>query len=112
MKRWKATLIATLLAAVAGAFTTLSFGVLNGVRIGGKTIFDSFDFLATNLLLPLGAFFIVLFLGWFYGAKQTKEEISNAGTVRIRIFPLFWFIIKFIAPWAILLVFLKELHVF
>ncbi|MDR1879213.1 MAG: sodium-dependent transporter, partial [Bacteroidales bacterium] len=85
MKRWKATLLASLLAAVVGAFTTLSFGVLNGVRIGGKTIFDSFDFLATNILLPLGAFFIVLFLGWFYGAKQTKEEITNAGTVRIRI---------------------------
>ena len=112
MKRSTATIVATSLSAVLGVFTTLSFGPLKNAAIFKKSIFDSCDFLATNILLPLGAFFIVVFLGWFYDKKQTKDELSNHGTLKVRLFPLFMFIIRFIAPLAILLVFLQGLGIF
>jgi NSS family neurotransmitter:Na+ symporter len=112
LKRHHATLIAIVLTAVLGVFTTLSFGSLRNVTFLGKTIFDNCDFVATNILLPMGAFFIVVFLGWFFDAKATKDEITNGGTIRMKLFPIFLFIIRFIAPFAILLVFLKGLGVF
>ena len=112
MKRSIATIVAASLSAVLGVFTTLSFGPLKDMTIFKKSIFDSCDFLATNILLPLGAFFIVVFLGWFYDKKQTKDELSNQGTLKVRLFPVFMFIIRFIAPLAILLVFLQGLGIF
>lgn len=113
MKRRTATIIAALMSTTLGIFTTLSFSSLSDVKIFGKSIFDSCDFLATNILLPLGAFFIVVFLGWFLGKKQVKDEISNQGKLKLKIFfPLFMFIIRFVAPLAIFLVFLKELNIF
>jgi NSS family neurotransmitter:Na+ symporter len=112
MKRWVATTIAASLSAVLGVFTTLSFSTLSDKRIFDKTIFDSFDYFATNILLPLGAFFIVIFLGWFFSKKQIKEEVTNSGQLKFRLFPVFMFIIKFIAPLAIFIVFLKGLNIF
>ena len=112
MKRVTATIVAASLSAFLGIFTTLSFGPLKNITLFDKTIFDNFDFFASNILLPLGAFFIVVFLGWFFNTKQTKDEISNQGTFKVRLFPVFLFIIRFIAPLAILLVFLQGLGIF
>jgi NSS family neurotransmitter:Na+ symporter len=107
MKRSVATAVTTVLACLLGAFATLSFGPLKHVKILDKSIFDASEFFASNILLPLGAFFVIVFLGWFYDIKQTKDEISNQGTLKIRLFPMFVFIIRYVAPLAILLVFLR-----
>jgi NSS family neurotransmitter:Na+ symporter len=111
IKRRNATVVAAVLASVLGIFTTISFGPLKEVKLFTRTIFDNFDFLATNVLLPLGAFFIVIFLGWFYDVKQTKDEITNQGSIRVMFFPVFVFIIRFIAPLAIFIVFLKGIGI-
>jgi NSS family neurotransmitter:Na+ symporter len=112
LKRVFATTLATTLCCILGAFTTLSFGPLKHVKIFNQSIFDNSDFFASNILLPLGALFTIVFLGWFYDIKQTKDELSNQGTLRVWLFPVFVFIIRFVAPIAILLVFLKGLGVF
>jgi NSS family neurotransmitter:Na+ symporter len=113
LKRSISTLIASTLATALGILTTLSFGNLKNIKLlGERSIFDSFDFLATNILLPLGAFLIVIFLGWFFDKKQTKAEITNEGHLKAMLFPAFMFIIKFIAPLAIFLVFLEGLGIF
>ena len=112
MKRATATIVAASVSVFLGIFTTLSFGPLKNITLFNKSIFDNFDFFASNILLPLGAFFIVVFLGWFFNTKQTKDELSNQGTLKVRLFPVFLFIIRFIAPLAILLVFLQGLGIF
>jgi NSS family neurotransmitter:Na+ symporter len=111
MKRKTATIVATAGACALGVLATLSFGPLQNVKLFDLTIFDTCDFWTTNVLLPLGAFFIVIFLGWFYDAKQTKDEITNQGTLRARLFPVYMFIIRFVAPLAIFLVFLRGIGV-
>jgi NSS family neurotransmitter:Na+ symporter len=111
MKRRNATIIAAALASVLGVFASLSFGPLRNVNLFDRTIFDNCDFLSTNVLLPLGALCIVIFLGWFYEVEQTKDEITNQGTIKMWFFPVFIFIIRFVAPVAIFLVFLKGLGI-
>ncbi|MDR0603924.1 MAG: sodium-dependent transporter [Bacteroidales bacterium] len=111
IKRYIATIIGATISAVLGVFATISFGAWKNVKLFGKTIFDNFDFLATNILLPLGSFFILIFLGWSFDVKQTKDEITNQGKLKSWFFPVFLFIIRFVAPLAIFLVFLKRLAI-
>lgn len=106
MTRKKATIIGSVSISAIGVLCTLSFGGLSNFKILNKTIFGVFDYLSANILLPVGAFLIVIFLGWFLGKKVIADELSNGGTLKNRLLGLFIFIIKFIAPIAIAMVFL------
>ncbi|MFC2152111.1 sodium-dependent transporter [Bacteroidota bacterium] len=106
--RKKATLIGSVSISVLGILCTLSFGKLGSLQLFNKTIFGIFDYLTANILLPVGAFLIVIFLGWFLGKKVIENELSNEGSLKNRLLGLFVFIIKFIAPVAIALVFLNS----
>jgi NSS family neurotransmitter:Na+ symporter len=109
LSRKGATIAGALSIALVGVFCTLSFGVMSDVKIFGKTIFDLFDYSSANILLPLGALLIVIFTGWFLGRKNVKDELTNGGALKGRLFLLFLFIIRFIAPVVIIIVFLKSL---
>lgn len=106
ISRKKATVIATVSISVLGVFASLSFGTLKGATLFGKSIFDILDYTASNVLLPLGGLFIVLFVGWFGGKKIIKSELSNEGTLKVSYYPYFNFIVKFIAPFAIAAIFI------
>jgi neurotransmitter:Na+ symporter, NSS family len=110
--RRKATIITLLASAFVGVFCTLSWSTFENVSIGGKNIFDALDFAASNVLLPLGGLLIVLFVGWYLSSVQVKEELSNQGTLKLKLFGVFSFIIRFIAPIAIALIFLNGIGIF
>ncbi len=109
LTRKRATILASVMISVLGIFCSLSLGILSDFRIFGLVIFDLMDFTASNLLLPLGGLFIVLFVGWYLGAGPARNEISNEGALRLGYFPLFMFLVRFIAPFAITLVFIYGL---
>jgi NSS family neurotransmitter:Na+ symporter len=109
MTRKKATIIGSVAISFVGVFATLSFGPLKGALIFGKTIFEWFNELSANILLPLGAILIVVFVGWSMGKANVKDEISNGGTLKSRFLNVFMIIVKFIAPIAITFVFLYGL---
>jgi neurotransmitter:Na+ symporter, NSS family len=109
--RKKATIIGAISIWLVGIITTLSFSNLSDVKLFDKTIFDLLEYVAANILLPVGALFIVIFLGWFLGKKVITDELSNQGTLKLKFFGLFMFIIKFIAPIAITLVFLNSIGI-
>lgn len=109
MTRQRATIVASVAISILGILCTLSQGPLNNLRIFKGTLFDDMDFLSANIMLPLGGFLIVLFVGWFMGTINVKDEISNQGSLNTRFFPVYQFILRFFAPIAIALVFLNEL---
>lgn len=109
MKRKKATLISAIAAAFVGVFCTLSWSTFAGFSIGGKNIFDSLDFAASNVLLPMGSLLIVLFVGWYLPKSMLQDELSNHGTLKTKLFGIFDFIIRFVAPVAIALIFLNSI---
>lgn len=109
MSRRKATIAATLAVSVLGIVTVLSMGVLSNVTISGKNIFGILEYLTSNIMLPVGGFFIVIFIGWFFSPSRTKAELTNEGTIKAGYLPLFMFIVKFVAPVAIAMVFLYSL---
>ena len=63
--RPKAAVFSTVALAVVGALPCLSFGILSdGTFFGGKTFFDVFDFLTSNISLPIGGL-VILYLAGF-----------------------------------------------
>ncbi|MBW6499030.1 MAG: sodium-dependent transporter [Bacteroidales bacterium] len=111
ISRRKATIMSATAALFVGVFCTLSFSSLGNVNIGGLTIFGVLDFTASNILLPLGGLLIVIFVGWVMMAADVKDELSNAGALKIRLYSAFNFIIKFIAPVAIAIIFLNSIGI-
>ena len=60
-------------------------------------------------MLPLGGFFISIFIGWYRDKKIVWEEVSNNGTLKVSVYKLLIFILKYIAPIGISLIFINEL---
>jgi NSS family neurotransmitter:Na+ symporter len=112
LTRRKATIAATLAVSVLGIVTVYSFGPLSSFQIGAKNIFGMLEYLTSNIMLPLGGLFIVLFIGWFFSPERTRKELTNEGTLKGRYIPVLMSILKFVAPVAIALVFLYGLGLF
>jgi len=109
ISRKKATLLTATVITITGIFCTLSFGPLNDVKLGGFTIFEIFDKLASNILLPLGGMFISIFIGWKMKKHIITDELSNYGTIQLRFLQLFMFLVRYLAPIAISFVFVHGL---
>ncbi len=111
IERKFSTIIAVVVISILGVFCTLSFGPLKDFTIFGHTIFDAADFLASNIILPIGGFSIAIFVGWFMDTKEIKAEISSDNMYKIKIYGVYRFLIKYIVPFAILLVFLSSIGI-
>jgi neurotransmitter:Na+ symporter, NSS family len=108
--RKKATIGMGIAIWILGIFPSLGYSTLSHVKlIKGFDILDSFDFFANNILLPLGGLLIAIFIGWFWGTDKALEEANHgAGT---KIGTSYSFLIKYIVPIAVFIVFLNSIGV-
>jgi SNF family Na+-dependent transporter len=62
------------------------------------------DYLTANILLPLGGFLIALFVGW----RMTERSVQSELRLRLGfVYSLWYFLVRYVAPVAILVVFLR-----
>ena len=92
-----------------GSFASLSLMENTPFTIGGRTVFDLMDFVSSNILLPLGGVLIVIFVGWRLGKAKFFEEVTNEGTIKASLKKIIFFIIRYLAPIAITIVFIRGL---
>lgn len=112
ISRAKAATIVTAVCGVIAAMCSLSLGrFADALSIGGKSLFDCFDFLTGQIMLPMGGFMTCLFLGWYMPHKIVRDEYTNFGTMRGKYFHLYIFLVKYLCPVCILLVFLHQFGV-
>ncbi len=112
LSRLKATLLTTALLVVIGSTAALSNSTLSGVKIFGLSPFDLYDFVTSNVLLPLGGLFICLFVGWVWGYDQVAQALSNEGQLQNqRLTRLFFGLVKFVTPLLVLVVLLQGLKI-
>lgn len=102
--RTRAISVFLLLSLVLAAVCSLSNGLLNGIRICGKSIFDFVDSVNSIYLPPLCAIGCAVFVGWVMPKVDVQDELSNHGTLRISWFRFYYFLIKFVAPVALVVV--------
>jgi len=89
---------------LVGLPSLLSFSILSNFHplaimgVHDKTAFDLLDFTIANLLLPANALFLALFVGWSC-RRLIGGQATDLGPVMLR---LWGFVIRFIAPLAII----------
>ena len=121
--RKKAVLIMASLVYLAAIPCALSFNLLadSTIDFQGKpfTFFDIADYLASNVLLPLGGLFLAIFAGYFWGIDEVIKNLligeSNSiyfgnNIAKSQNFKnIFGFTVKYICPILIFLVFLYSI---
>ncbi|MCF0190100.1 MAG: sodium-dependent transporter [Marinilabiliaceae bacterium] len=92
-------------ATVFSILLSIGFGIGCSVF---PTMLDFFDNLSANILLPLGAFFIILFVPLKVGPERMRNEMEAHGG-KFTLFPCYYFLAKYIVPWAILFIFISKI---
>ena len=105
-----ASVLVFLVAWILGILCSLSFGPLSDIRIFGQTIFNFFDKLSANVLMPVGGLLIVIFVGWVMKRSDVLDELTNGGTLKNRgVSSFVWFLIRYVCPLAVIAVFLTAI---
>lgn len=110
-KRKRMSWLIGLLIFVVGVPSALSFGVLEDIKLFDKSIFDAADYLVSNILLPLGALLIALFVPLKMKREVLIREMQANTSRGRRFFALWLLLIKYVSPIAIILVFLHSLGI-
>lgn len=105
MSRRRATCLNTVIALVFGVLCALSFGCMHGFTICGLTLFNLFDYVSSNILLPVGGMAISIFVGWVLDRDIVRSELTNGGTRHVRTLSAIIFSLRYVAPVCIALVF-------
>jgi len=105
MKRSVTTRYVGLAAWIVGLATVFSFNLWGDIHPLGafekfedKTIFDLLDYLATNILLPVGGLLIAVFVGWVMSRESTMEEL---GLQKGPFYSAWLFLVRFVCPVAV-----------
>ncbi len=86
----------------------MSFNLAADLTLFGKTFFDVLDYLTANIMLPLGGLCIAIFAGWVMNKETARQELSLKHAA---LFNTWLFLVKFVSPLAVLVVFLKAIEV-
>ena len=78
------------------AFAALDLAVSAGEGIGGT-------------IMPLGGLLITCFVGWYLNRRLVEDELTNSGVLRVRSLRLLLFLIRWVAPVGVAIVFFNEL---
>ena len=108
MSRGRAAICVTGFCVVTGVLSSLSLGVWDD-KFFGLGFFDLLDFVTAKLMLPLSGLLVSLFVGWYLKRSLSYEELTNYGLQKAPYFPIYMFILRYLAPIAIVLIFVNEL---
>lgn len=106
--RKKAALTAGFFIFLLGIPSSLAQGVLSNFTIFGLDFLSAMDFLASYILMPFGAFMMTIFLVRVLGLDEAINEATNEGTIPFKIKVLWSFLVKYVVPIIIILVFLSS----
>jgi len=114
-KRHRAVIVFGMVVFIVAIPSALSYNLMANVTLFGMTFFDLADYLASNILLPLGGLFIAVFVAWIWGfdkalikMKDGAESIFENHKWVIVLWKIF---LKFFAPILIFFVFLSTIGV-
>lgn len=107
--RGRAATLVTAGALIIGIVSSLALGEWSSYTIGGMNFFDALDYLTAKIMLPVGGMFAAIFVGWIIDHQIVKDEATSYGTLRASFYPVYRFVLRFVAPVGIALIFVNEL---
>ena len=110
ISRTKAIACTACTVAVTGTLSALSMMPGSSLTVGGQNLFDLCDNLSSNVLMPLGGLLIVLFTGWVFKPARFRKELTGDFRYGERLFPFVRFMVRFVIPVVIAILFLNRIH--
>lgn len=99
ISRTKAVLIASLITLVIGVLSVHPSSLFGSDEIMGKSFYEWFDFLSSNLLLPFNGLLISIFIGYKTKKEELFAELSNYGKLNNRpILLIYYYFIRYVTP--------------
>ncbi len=102
LSRYQTTLWVAFATWLLGVLSVLSFGPIQNwfpLQVFGlfsdKNFFDILDFFVANVLLPINALLIALFVGWSMSTKNVKNQLNTIGQTW---FSIWRFLTRFFVP--------------
>ena len=96
-----------------GAWENVTFNSLTGLDwkfvLFNQNFFDATAFLATNLMLPLGAFLLAVFCAWIMHAQDTAQELGMAESSLV--YKSWHWVMRVIAPILVVIVLLHAVGI-
>ena len=84
-----------------GIMSTLSFNVWSHVQWLHLSLFGLVDFLSANILLPVGALLIAVFVGWSMRREAVRDEVYVESE---SLFSLWYWLLRYIAGPAVVVI--------
>jgi len=101
--RARSAAIAGLIAWTLGIGSVLSFNLWQDYKLFDKTYFDIMDYVTSNILLPFGGLLIAIFTAWLMSRKAVVAEL---GLGEGFLFQAWFFVVRFVAPIGVVIIFL------
>lgn len=112
LKRKPVSILAGSAVFLIGIPSALSFGKWQNFHIFSRTFFEFMDFISVNIFLPIGGICIALFVGWFWSREKTLSFLQEGSpNFRGTIAKAWLFIVRYVAPILILILFLNLLGI-
>ena len=106
LSRKSSAIIISIFIWILGLGSAFSFNIWSDFNlIGNKNFLDSMDFLANQILLPLGGMLIAIFVGWYMDKSLIKSEV---GVTNSLFYKMWRFFVKFAAPLCVGYIFYRQ----
>lgn len=109
--RKSASVVGGILCMLLGIPVSFSFGIWGNVQIFGLGIFDLYDRFICVVGFPLIALGTAILVGWVWGKQNAMAAISNHGTLKSWVQPVWFFLVKWICPIFLFVVVLSGLGI-
>lgn len=107
VSRKKACFIVLLPMFVFSSLCSLSLTGIEWLQICGQSLFDTLDNLTANIILPISALLICLYVGWVLPKQFLQDQLTNYGDIRSRFTSVILFLIRFVCPILIATIFIQ-----
>ncbi|MGE4267851.1 MAG: sodium-dependent transporter [Deferribacterales bacterium] len=111
MERKKASIMMGFVLFITGLPAAMSYNVLGNFTVMGMPVLDAMDNFASNYLLPIGGMLTSVFVGHILKKEIAYRQIAETDKLVI-VFNVWYFIIRFITPLTVLIVFLHKIGLF
>lgn len=105
LERSVSVLVTTVFTILMGVPSSLGNGIWSHVTLLDLPILDFFDFITNAVLMPLGALFMCIMLGYFGSLQGLEQEI---GMEKEREKGMYRIMVRFVAPVFILLILISS----
>ena len=96
-RKWAATITSLLSVVLCVVALYVTFDV-NIPGYNGTSVSDFFDFLTASVILPLGGLFTCLCVGWRMKPDFLRDEVTNQGSKRGRLYPVLLVLLRYVSP--------------